>query len=220
VAIQNSGVVFSLTPTLRKKLKEMRKVTAYRRAAAEALRPVGKEYTERIRQDLSEDFSKGTESQRFPRRRSKDLYKSIGYRTLTGKRETLGTLRIGVLSRRKKILITANVQEFGKVIKKRPAGRMLTVPLDAALNARGLKKFSAKEAEKKFAGGTFIAKGIIFGRRKTKKRKDEPRKIVPLFALRKSVKVPPRPFIRPRIPEIRKAGTSVLREIAKKILAK
>lgn len=220
MAIQKSGVAFSMTPPLRKKLSELRKTTTYKRAAAQALEPIGKEFSKKIKGTLSEDFSKGKESGRYPRRRSRQLHKSIGYRTLKGNRENLGTLRIGVLSRRKKLLMVANVQEFGKVIKRKPGGPRLTVPLDAALNARGLKKFSARDAEKKFAGGTFASKGVIFGRRKSKQRKDDPRKIVPLFALRESVKIPARPFIRPRIPEIREASTGILREIARKILAK
>lgn len=212
MAIQNSGVSFSMTPPLSKKLSELRKTTTYRRAAAQALEPIGKEYSKKIKKTLSEDFKKGDQSNLYPRRRSRGLYQSIGYRTLKGNRQNLGTLRIGVLSRRKKILMRANVQEFGKVIKRRPGGPRLTVPLDKALNSRGIKKFSARDIGKKYAGGSFQSKGIIFGRRKSKK-------IVPLFKLRESVKIRPRPFIRPRIPEIRKEANEVMREIARKILA-
>jgi hypothetical protein len=211
VAIQNSGIIFSLTPALSKKLKEMRKVTAYQRAAAEVLKPVGEDFAQQMRENISEDFDKGTESGIFPRRRSQELYKSIGYRTLTGKRENLGTLRIGVLSRRKKILIKANVQEFGKTIKKRPGGPRLTVPLDAAMNAKGIKKFSAWDVDKKYAGGSFEARSILFGKRKSGA-------IVPVFKLQEKVVVPPRPFVEPLKPEIRKVATQILRNLARRIV--
>lgn len=92
--------------------------------------------------------------------------------------------------------------QFGKrgqvtTITPKRAGA-LTIPLPAAMNAQGVAKGSARD--KSIFGETFLAKSesgnmIIFGKTlyvKGKKAGQAKGKIVPLFVLKKSVRVPAR----------------------------
>lgn len=81
------------------------------------------------------------------------------------------------------------IQEVGGVIYP-VHGQYLTIPLDEALTASGVAKFTAREAED--AGyKTFIRGNIIYG------VKDGI--LYPLFLLVSHVTIPPRPFVAPTL---------------------
>ena len=70
------------------------------------------------------------------------------------------------------------------------AGKYLTIPTENALTPAGRLKGSAKDP---IWGSTFISKGIIFGYKGGKSKfAGKVREIVPLFILKKSVKIPVR----------------------------
>lgn len=79
----------------------------------------------------------------------------------------------------------AVVHEYGAVITVKKA-KWLTIPLSAALDNRGIPlKKSAKEWNNTFVARSKKGNLLIF-------RKEGGRKIVPLYALKKRVKIPPR----------------------------
>ncbi len=91
-------------------------------------------------------------------------------------------------------VIYGRTHEFGGTIRPR-RGRFLTVPLPAALTPAGVGRFTARELinnpEQAGFTGTWIAKSIIFGRRGRTQRS----RPVPLFVLKRSIKLPARPFL-------------------------
>ncbi len=116
-------------------------------------------------------------------RRSGDLIASIrksvkvsGVFTATG-----GEVR-GVIG---SPLVYARAQEFGATITPKRA-RWLTVPLPAAMDSRGVMKLpKARDYPRTFVAKSRRGNLIIFQKRGGKK-------IVPLFVLKKRVKIPPR----------------------------
>ena len=81
-------------------------------------------------------------------------------------------------------LIYANIQEVGGTIRPTRA-QYLTVPLPAALNSNGTMKFpSARHYPKTFVQRSRRGNLIIFQK--------QGRSIIPLFVLKKSVRIPPR----------------------------
>lgn len=86
---------------------------------------------------------------------------------------------------------TAPILEKGATVTPKRAAHV-TVPLPAALDGRGLKMFSARDVigNPRAYGylGTFTLDDVIFGR-----RGDD---AVPLFALKKRIRIEPRRFIR------------------------
>jgi phage gpG-like protein len=113
----------------------------------------------------------------------------------------------------------ARIQEYGGTIKPVRA-QYLAIPLEAVKTPSGVAKFGPRQAEQ-FGWQTFIAKHIIFGKRPgessaasalSKAFPDiaasaRSASITPLFALKKSVTLPARPYLRPAVkakaPEIR-----------------
>jgi phage gpG-like protein len=105
----------------------------------------------------------------------------------------------------------ARIQEKGGTIKPVRA-QYLAIPLDAVKTPAGVAKFGPRQAEQ-FGWKTFIAKHIIFGTKPGESSaasalgKAFPdissaarsASITPLFALKKSVKIPARPFLRPAV---------------------
>ncbi len=96
--------------------------------------------------------------------------------------------------------------ELGAVIRPK-TGQWLTIPLDAAKTASGVARGSARSFKNTFFfrfGGLFIAQ----------KKNDQ---IIPLFILKKQVKIPKRPFLRPgimeKLPFIRR---EILKEVRKR----
>jgi phage gpG-like protein len=87
----------------------------------------------------------------------------------------------------------ARIQEYGGTI--RPVNRQwLTIPLPAALTPKGVMRYpSARDYP-----NTFIAKGTIF--QDPKKKGGLP---VPLFLLRKTSKIPARPYMAPSLREMK-----------------
>jgi len=87
-------------------------------------------------------------------------------------------------------LVYGPVHEFGATIRPKTK-KWLTIPFPGggAVTALGVGRGSAREFK-----NTFIANDIIFGQSTGKSDK-----IVPLFILKKSVTIKPRPFIRPAI---------------------
>lgn len=78
----------------------------------------------------------------------------------------------------------ARVHEFGAVIKPKKA-KYLTIPLPAALNSNGTPiKQSARMWDKTFVARTKAGNLVIFRKVNTK--------VVPLYVLKTSVKIPPR----------------------------
>ena len=86
----------------------------------------------------------------------------------------------------------AVVQEYGAIITVKKA-KWLTIPLPAALDSRGVPlKKSAKDWDHTFIARSKKGNLLIF-------RKVGASKIVPLYALKKSVKIPPRLNMRTRV---------------------
>lgn len=87
------------------------------------------------------------------------------------------------------------IHEYGGTITAKGGGS-LTIPLDAALTAKGVARFSARDVignpESFGYTGTFFAKGIIFGKVGT----GEGASIVPLFVLKQSVQIKPVGYMR------------------------
>lgn len=92
-------------------------------------------------------------------------------------------------------------QERGATIVPKRV-RFLTIPLDAAKTAVGVERFSARQMLSAGYTGSFVRNGVLFG-----KRGEE---AVPLFALRRSVTLPPRPFMGPALETMRPAIVSSL----------
>jgi len=89
----------------------------------------------------------------------------------------------------------------------------LTIPLEAIKTGRGLARGRARDIISSPGSygyaGTFSMQGIIFGKR----GKDEPPE--PLFLLRESVTLPPRPYAEPAAEQVRpEVESSVRRAMA------
>jgi len=81
-------------------------------------------------------------------------------------------------------LVYGPQREFGGTIRAKKPGGFLTIPLKAAKTAAGVPRFTAREADDAFPGGTFVAKSrqgnlLLFGKRGAA--------LVPLFLLKKEV---------------------------------
>ena len=99
--------------------------------------------------------------------------------------------------------VTANapyaaIQEYGGTITPRTA-QFLTIPIGEALTGVGVARFTAREiiGSPGLGGfkGTFFAKGVLFGSRGAGD-------IVPLFALKRSVTLPARPYMSRGLSEV------------------
>ncbi|MDR4483826.1 MAG: HK97 gp10 family phage protein [Nitrospirales bacterium] len=122
------------------------------------------------------------------KRRTGNLVRSVTVGKVEG---TGGNLRLRVGSN----LVYAPIHEFGKRVKP-TRSKYLTIPLDAAKTAAGVQRFSARKAP----GPTFVKRSkkgnlIIF--------RNAGGNLIPLFLLRKSVKIPKRPIWRPSLVEVR-----------------
>ena len=84
----------------------------------------------------------------------------------------------------------ARAQEFGAVIRPKHA-RYLAIPLAAAKTAAGVARFAPRQAAAAGYDSTFVSKGVIFGRQGDQ--------AIPLFVLKRSVRIPARPFMRPAL---------------------
>ncbi len=108
----------------------------------------------------------------------------------------------------------AQIQERGGTISAKRV-RNLTIPLAAMLTPRGVARASARDVISQPASfgltGTFFRKGLLFG-----KRKDS---VVPLFALRPSVNLPPRPYMQPSLEEIEPVFESRLTDALTRVLS-
>lgn len=84
-------------------------------------------------------------------------------------------------------LIYARAQEFGAtIVAKNSPKKWLTIPLPAALDARGIMKLpKARDYPRTFVARSRRGNLIIFQKKGAKK-------IIPLFVLKKRVKLPPR----------------------------
>lgn len=139
-------------------------------------------------------------------RRSGDLSRSI----VPGKISQTGKGIVGrVLAGQR--LSYARIQEYGGVITPKH-GQYLAIPLPAVLTKAGVARFKPRQAEQ-FGYKTFIAKHIIFGKQggtdsaASALGKSFPdirgaassASITPLFALKSSVTIPARPYMRPAV---------------------
>ena len=92
----------------------------------------------------------------------------------------------------------ARIQEYGGTIVPKNVS-FLTIPLDAAKTASGVGRWSAREIieDPSIGGysGTFFKHGVLFGK--------TPDGITPLFALKSSVTLPSRPYMRPALLKMR-----------------
>ncbi|HUY27222.1 MAG TPA: hypothetical protein VMV27_07345 [Candidatus Binataceae bacterium] len=92
----------------------------------------------------------------------------------------------------------ARMQEYGGTVTPKNS-RFLTIPLDAAKTPMGVGRWSARTiiADPSAGGytGTFFKKGVLFGKRG--------HEVVPLFALKSSVAIPGRAFMRPALTRMR-----------------
>lgn len=164
------------------------------------------------------------------------LIKAIRARVESDTDAVYGLLGIATTSDR--VLVYAAVQELGSngpiraknAYRNVPGGPYLNIPLDAALTPAGVTRFSAREAESVYPGGTVIAKSkkgnwILFGKlfdrfgrgtrdvgkgrvagsgssRKRAAAGYDP-DLVPLFVLKKEVPpIPPKYFLLTGIEEV------------------
>jgi len=102
-------------------------------------------------------------------------------------------------------LAYARIQEYGGTITAKNT-EFLAIPLDAAKTDAGVARFAPRQAEGE-GYKTFVAKSIIFGRRPGEDA-------VPLFLLRRSVKIPARPYMRPAMKDFQ---PRILRDIARAV---
>jgi phage gpG-like protein len=107
----------------------------------------------------------------------------------------------------------ARIHEHGGTIRPKRS-QFLAIPLDAARTAKGVARFSARQLfENPQSAGyldAFIHNGVIFGvkqrvrgRGKNKESVQGLGSIEPLFALKRQVTMPARPYLRPAIEDRR-----------------
>lgn len=99
-------------------------------------------------------------------------------------------------------VVYARLHEYGGVVSAKNA-KFLTIPLRDAMTPAGVARFTARKLiENPSAFGydaTFFSKGVLLG---VKGRKASSLS-VPLFALKRSVRIPARPYLRPALAEKR-----------------
>jgi phage gpG-like protein len=92
----------------------------------------------------------------------------------------------------------AQIHEFGGTVNAKNVAN-LTIPLPAMLTGRGVSRGTARDVisspESYGFSGTFSAQNVIFG-------KHDDGSYQPLFALKKSVRIPERPYARPAMEEV------------------
>lgn len=142
--------------------------------------------------------------------RSGMLRRSIGFQVQRAGDGTL--LRVGMTETSEaqgaqgSPLVYAGIHERGGVIKPKTK-KFLTIPLPASYTPAGVKRWTAGELKEDPSpfDNTFVQKTkktsaggnlMIFGERDGK--------LTPLFLLRRSVKIPARPFVRPWFDKMRK----------------
>lgn len=159
---------------------------AMAKSARTALRNAANTWQRKVVLDRFRPFSDNKNDTNTLQSRTSMLRKSLGHR-IEG--ETLSDLSLSVYSSGIKY---ARIQEYGGEVRPIKA-KWLTIPLDAALGARGIPKRSGPRAyddgffftSKK--GSLIFAVSKVVGRGKNK-RTD----IVPLYVLKKSVTIPAR----------------------------
>lgn len=109
------------------------------------------------------------------RRRTGHLSRSVGSMIVTENNNISATIGSGVRTGQR--VVYANILETGGVIRPKNA-RYLTIPLRAAMTGSGVVRRRARDWP-----NTFIENGIIYQRRGEN--------AVPLFVLRRSVRIPP-----------------------------
>ena len=117
--------------------------------------------------------------------RTRNLARSVFYRLELAGRDAL--VRVGFDLKKAKY---ARLLLLGGTVVPKTA-QFLTIPLTAAKTASGVTRFRARDviaAPERFGyTGTFFAKRVLFGRRG--------QEIVPLFALKSSVRIPAHPVL-------------------------
>jgi len=133
------------------------------------------------------------------KRRTGRLIGSIGFIFKGALSMLVGTVRSGG----GQPLVYARQREFGGTIHGNP---WLAIPLPTVKTQAGVTRAYARDyrdhPEQFGFKGTFVAKGVIFGylaKGHGKGITGERSKVVPLFALRRSVTQPARPFIVPTV---------------------
>lgn len=118
---------------------------------------------------------------------------SLGYRVNNGTELEVGSLTGDTA------LIYARQVEFGGTIVGKP---WLAIPLSSMKTKAGVGGIRARDVRaspSQFGySGTFVAKGVVFGKLPGKTRKGG-KNIVPLFALKKSVDQRGRPYLIPTV---------------------
>jgi hypothetical protein len=166
------------------------------------LRNAAPKWVQDIRNRISQPFTFEQATGAVPRKRSGRLGRAI---EAVVKRRTKADVnaQVGVLNPAKAPY--ASVQERGGVMRAK--SKLLTVPLPAALNSKGVQKFTARTARRHFSS-TYVANKVIYGMRgKTR---------VPLFVLKKYVRLRKRPFVKPQAKVIRLELIGIVKRAANK----
>jgi len=107
------------------------------------------------------------------------------------------------------------IHEFGGTITPKTA-QFLTIPLEAALTAAKVLRFTARQIisspESGGYTGTFFRKGVLFGT-------EAGGGITPLFALKSSVSIPARPFMHPALTAVKPEYDTALTQALEKAKA-
>jgi len=144
---------------------------------------------------------KANVSGRILKRRTGHLAKSIQNKVIVQDKNISAVIGSGV--RTGKRLPYANIHETGGAITPKNV-RFLTIPLKENLTPAGTARFTARELFEDYPGDVFIGKGVIF----LKKRGN---KVSPMFALKKSVRIPQRRYLSRTVEQMRKRVISVLK---------
>jgi hypothetical protein len=98
----------------------------------------------------------------------------------------------------------ARAQEYGAIIRPTHS-RFLAIPIGEALTERGIARFRPRDIVSQGGyTGTFFKGNVLFGKRGKGVA-------VPLFALKRSVTIPARPFMRPALIKVRPVFEQYLR---------
>ncbi len=106
----------------------------------------------------------------------------------------------------------ARAQEYGATIRPKRSS-FLAIPIGEALTPAGVARFGPREITANGYSGSFVAHGVIFG---TNGRGHAE----PLFALKRSVTIPARPFMRPALLKFRPIAMDAMRSAMQQVIDK
>ena len=103
----------------------------------------------------------------------------------------------------------ARAQEYGATIRPKKSS-FLAIPIGAAKSGRGVARFSPREITSNGYTGSFFAHGVLFG-----SNPGQPPE--PLFALKRSVTIRARPFMRPALMRTRPIAVEEIKQAIERV---